>query len=117
MTLGLARNYDSQTEIADAAKKLAEKCLEGLLEPAQISPQIFAEHLYTAGWPEVDLLVRTSGEMRISNFLLWQISYAEFYATPTLWPDFSCDDLDKAILAFAQRARRFGDVKPANKEL
>jgi len=116
MNLGLALNYDSQTEIADAAKSLAEKCLAGQLEPEQINPQKFAEQLYTAGWPEVDLLIRTSGEMRISNFLLWQISYAEFYVTPILWPDFSCDDLDKAILAFAQRARRFGDVSPAEKK-
>jgi undecaprenyl diphosphate synthase len=112
LTIGLALNYASQTEIAAAAAKIARQCIAGQIKPDQINEKIFADSLYTAGWPDVDLVIRTSGEMRISNFLLWQVAYSEFYVTPTYWPDFSAQEMDKAILAYAQRSRRFGDVKP-----
>jgi len=111
MILGLALNYGSREEIVDAAKAVAQKCVEGKLSPEAIDEACLAEHLYTAGWKDPDLVVRTSGEMRISNFLLWQISYAEFYVTETLWPDFTPQELDKAVLAYAARNRRFGDIK------
>ena len=113
MTLCLALNYGGRTEIADAAAKIARNCVAGEIKPEAIDEKIFADALYTAGWPEVDLVIRTSGEMRISNFLLWQIAYSEFYVTPAYWPDFSADEMDKAIVAYSQRKRRFGDVKSA----
>ncbi|MEN6306756.1 MAG: isoprenyl transferase [Anaerohalosphaeraceae bacterium] len=112
LTIGLALNYASQTEIADAAASIARDCLAGKLQPEAINEKQFARHLYTAGWPEVDLCIRTSGEMRISNFLLWQMAYSEFYVTPTYWPDFTEELMDKAITDYSQRSRRFGDVKP-----
>ena len=112
MILGFALNYGSREEIVDAVKKISQKCNSGELEPEDIDQDCISEHLYTIGWPDPDLLIRTSGEMRISNFLLWQISYAEFYITKTLWPDFSTDDLDEAVKAYAARSRRFGDIKP-----
>lgn len=113
LTIGLALNYAAQSEIADAAAKIARNCVAGEIKPEAIDEKIFADALYTAGWPEVDLVIRTSGEMRISNFLLWQIAYSEFYVTPAYWPDFSADEMDKAIVAYSQRKRRFGDVKSA----
>lgn len=112
LTIGLALNYASQTEIAEAAAKIARRCVNGEIKPEAINEKVFADSLYTAGWPDVDLVIRTSGEMRISNFLLWQIAYSEFYITPTYWPDFSAEEMDKAILAYSQRNRRFGDIKP-----
>lgn len=111
MVLGLALNYGSRTEIMDAVKKIAAEYKDGKLSLDQIDQDCFSNHLYTAGLPDPDLLIRTSGELRISNFLLWQISYAEFYVTETLWPDFSNEDMDAAISAYARRLRRFGDVK------
>lgn len=113
LTIGLALNYASQTEIADAAASLARECLAGQLKPEAIDEKVFAGHLYTAGWPEVDLCIRTSGEMRISNFLLWQMAYSEFYVTPTYWPDFTDELMDKAIIDYSRRSRRFGDIKPS----
>jgi undecaprenyl diphosphate synthase len=110
MVLGLALNYGSREEIVDAAKAIAQKCCEGKLKPDDIDEACIAGHLNTAGWRDPDLVVRTSGEMRISNFLLWQISYAEFYVTETFWPDFSPAELEKAVLAYAARNRRFGDI-------
>ena len=110
MVLGLALNYGSREEIVDAAKAIAEECRSGQMNPEDIDEACFSNHLNTAGWKDPDLVVRTSGEMRISNFLLWQISYAEFYITDTFWPDLSPDELDKAILAYARRNRRFGDI-------
>lgn len=110
MVLGLALNYGSREEIVDAAKAIAEKCAGGQLRPEDIDEVCVSDHLNTAGWKDPDLVVRTSGELRISNFLLWQISYAEFYITDTFWPDFSPEEIDKAILAYAQRNRRFGDI-------
>ena len=113
MILGLALNYGAREEMTDAVKAIAEQCCDGSLKPEQIDEACISGHLNTAGWNDPDLVVRTSGEMRISNFLLWQISYAEFYVTETLWPDFSPEELDKAVLAYAGRNRRFGDIKSA----
>lgn len=111
LTLCLALNYGSRTEIVDAARALAEAARDGRLDPAKIDEAIFADHLYTAGIPDPDLLVRTAGEMRLSNYLLWQISYAELHVTPVLWPDFATADFHAAIRAFAGRQRRFGGVE------
>lgn len=110
MVLALALNYGSRGEITDAVKKIAQKYKNRKLRLKDIDEGCISEHLYTAGLPEPDLLIRTSNEMRISNFLLWQISYAEFYVTKTMWPDFGKKHLEKAILAYANRRRRFGGV-------
>ncbi len=111
MTLALALNYGGRTEITDAVKKIAQKYKRGKLRLKDIDEQCISRHLYTAYLTEPDLLIRTANEMRISNFLLWQISYSEFYVTKTLWPDFKKSDLEKAILAYAKRNRRFGTIK------
>ena len=111
MILALALNYGSRTEIADAAKKIAQEYKSGKLPLKDIDEQCVSRHLYTAGLAEPDLLIRTANEMRVSNFLLWQISYSEFYVTKTLWPDFRKAALEKAILAYAKRNRRFGTIK------
>ncbi len=111
MTLGLALNYDARTEITDAVVKIAGLCKDGQLKLEDIDQDCVSNYLYTAHLPDPDLLIRTSGELRISNFLLWQISYAEFYVTETLWPDFTAEDMDLAIRAYSQRARRFGDIE------
>jgi len=111
MALGLALNYDARTEITDAVRKIAALCKEGRLSLEDIDQDCVSRFLYTAHLPDPDLLIRTSGELRISNFLLWQISYAEFYVTETLWPDFTTEDMDLAIRAYSQRARRFGGVE------
>jgi undecaprenyl diphosphate synthase len=111
MTLALALNYGSRTEITDAAKKIAQEYKKGRLRLRDIDEQCISAHLYTAGLAEPDLLIRTANEMRVSNFLLWQISYSEFYVTKILWPDFKKSDLEKAILAYAKRNRRFGTIK------
>jgi undecaprenyl diphosphate synthase len=110
MILALALNYGGRVEIIDAAKKIAQEYKKGQLSLKDIDEQCISQHLYTAGLAEPDLLIRTANEMRISNFLLWQISYSEFYVTKTLWPDFKKSDLEKAILAYAKRNRRFGDI-------
>lgn len=112
MTLGLALNYGSRTEIVDATKTIAQKVKDGQLDIDQIDRQCISDNLYTAGWPDIDLLIRTSGELRVSNFLLWQISYAEFYVIDKYWPDFEKDDLDESLRIFAARSRRMGDVLP-----
>lgn len=112
MTLGLALNYGGRAEIVDAVGKISRKCCEGKLRIEDIDEKCINKHLYTTRVPDPDLLIRTANEMRISNFLLWQISYSEFYVTETLWPDFKKLDLEKAILAYASRTRRFGTVKP-----
>ncbi len=111
MILALALNYGARTEIADAAKKIAQEYKSGKLHLEDIDEQCVSRHLYTAGLAEPDLLIRTANEMRVSNFLLWQISYSEFYVTKTLWPDFRKAALEKAILAYAKRNRRFGTIK------
>jgi undecaprenyl diphosphate synthase len=108
MVFTLALSYGSQAEIVHAARQLAFQVQQGLLVPDDINERLFASHLTTAGLPEVDLLVRTSGERRLSNFMLWQSAYAELYFTPVLWPDFRSDDLLHALLDFQKRERRFG---------
>ncbi|MHC5075371.1 MAG: isoprenyl transferase [Planctomycetota bacterium] len=111
MVLALALNYGSRIEIIDAVKEISRKHKNGELKLNEIDEDCISNHLYTAGLTEPDLLIHTANEMRISNFLLWQISYSEFYVTKTLWPDFKRKDLEKAILAYAKRDRRFGTVK------
>lgn len=110
MTLCLAINYGSRVEILDAVQHLAREVKAGRLDAAAIDETAFSNALYTRGQPEPDLLVRTAGEMRISNFLLWQISYSEIYVTPTLWPDFDRDELFQAIRSFGKRERRYGGL-------
>ncbi|MHC4424734.1 MAG: isoprenyl transferase [Planctomycetota bacterium] len=111
MKLALALNYGGRAEIVDAAKKIAQECKRGELSLKDIDEECISQHLYVTGLAEPDLLIRTANEMRISNFLLWQISYSEFYVTKTLWPDFEKATLEEAILAYAKRTRRFGTVK------
>jgi undecaprenyl diphosphate synthase len=108
MTLVLALNYSARWEILEATKKLASQAKTGTLQPEDINAKVFSNALSTTGMPDPELLIRTSGETRISNFLLWQIAYAELYFTPTLWPDFRKEHLYEAILDFQQRERRFG---------
>jgi undecaprenyl diphosphate synthase len=116
MMLALALNYGARTEIADAARKIAQEYKKGKLRLKDIDELCIGQHLYTAGLAEPDLLIRTANEMRVSNFLLWQISYSEFYVAKTLWPDFKKADLEEAILAYAKRTRRFGSIKGAWRE-
>lgn len=113
MVLALALNYGARTEIIDAAKKIAQEYKKGTLKLKDINEQCISQYLYTKELHDPDLLIRTANEMRVSNFLLWQISYSEFYVTKTLWPDFEKSDLEKAVLAYAGRTRRFGTVEPA----
>ncbi|MDB5126876.1 isoprenyl transferase [Mucilaginibacter sp.] len=108
LVLTLALSYSSRGEIVQAAKKLAAKVQSGELQPADIDEKMFEDNLYTGGMPNPELLIRTSGEYRISNYLLWQIAYAELYFTAKLWPDFRREDLYEAILDFQKRERRFG---------
>jgi undecaprenyl diphosphate synthase len=110
LTLILALSYGGRTEIVEAARSLAARAREGAIEPAEINEQVFAQHLYTRNYPDPDLLIRTSGELRVSNFLLWQISYAEFVVTPTLWPDFRKPQFFAALEEYTQRHRRFGGL-------
>ena len=108
MTLILALSYSSKWEITNAVQQIATKIKSGELLPNNINDNTINEHLATFGVPEPELLIRTSGEMRISNFLLWQIAYTELYFTPILWPDFSKENFYEAIYEFQQRERRFG---------
>ena len=110
LTLTLALSYGARTEIVDATRAIARQAKAGKLDPETIDEDTIASHLYTAGVPDPDLLVRTSGEMRISNFLLCQISYAEIVVTPKLWPDFAKDDLFAAMQEYARRHRRYGGI-------
>ena len=111
LALNLCISYSARAEIARAARLLAEAAAAGQLNPADIDEEAVGRLLYTAEWPDPDLLIRTSGEMRISNFLLWQLAYAELYVTPVLWPDFTRRHLFEAILDFQRRERRFGRVE------
>ena len=113
MVLALALNYGSREEIIDGVKKICRECADGKLDVEKIDENIISNSLYTASLPDPDLLIRTSDEKRISNFLLWQLSYTEFYVTDTLWPDFAPADVDKAIIEYSKRARRLGDIKPS----
>ena len=106
LTLNLAFNYGGRAEIVDATRRIIA---EGI-DPAAIDEELFASYLYTAGLPDLDLFIRTGGEMRLSNFLLWQTAYAEYYTTPTYWPDFDEAELEKALVAYGQRTRKFGKL-------
>ncbi len=108
MTLTLALSYGSREELLNAVKKISEKVKNNIISIDTIDESIINEHLYTRNLPDVDLVIRTSGEHRISNFLLWQIAYAEFYFTDVLWPDFKEEDLYAAIISYQKRERRFG---------
>ncbi|MDP9238184.1 MAG: polyprenyl diphosphate synthase [Chloroflexota bacterium] len=110
MTVALAFNYGGRAEIVDAARRI----VADRVQPDSIDEALFASYLYTADVGDPDLVIRTAGEMRLSNFLLWQSAYAEFYATPTYWPDFNEDEIDRALDAFAQRQRKFGGVDAPN---
>jgi undecaprenyl diphosphate synthase len=108
LTLNLALNYGGRAEIVEAARALAEKCLQGEISPDRFTEELFAMHLDTAGLPDPDMIIRTGGEFRLSNFLLWQASYAELYVTEIKWPDFTKENLLQMIGEFQGRERRFG---------
>ena len=110
LILNLALNYGSRAEIVDAVKKITSLAKDNQLNPAQLTEETFSQFLYTKNLPDPDLLIRTSGEMRVSNFLLWQISYSEIYLSKKLWPDFHKKDLTEAIESFQKRERRFGGL-------
>ena len=108
LRVNIALSYGGRQEILSATRSIAEKIKSGTLKPEEIDENIFSNQLYTRECPDPDLLIRTSGEMRVSNFLLWQISYAELYVTEKLWPDFSEQDLKNAIEEYRKRERKFG---------
>ena len=110
LTLILALSYGARLEIIDGIKSLLRQIEEGHIDKAMIDVEMFSKHLYTRYYPDPDLLIRTSGEMRLSNFLLWQLSYTEMYVTPKLWPDFTKQDLLAAVEEYGQRQRRYGGV-------
>ena len=110
MTVILALSYSGRAEIVDAARAIAERCVAGELDPSEVDEDVFAKHLYFPDCPEPDLLIRTSGELRLSNFMLWQLSYSEIWFTQTLWPDFTKEELCQAIIDYQDRDRRFGGV-------
>jgi len=109
ITLNVAFNYGGRTEIVDACRRL----LADKVDPTQVDEALLSSYLYTAGQPDPDLIIRTAGEMRLSNFLVWQAAYAEYYCTPTYWPNFDKEELRKALLAYGQRKRRFGGLNPS----
>lgn len=115
MILNIAFNYGGRVEIIDAVRKIASEVKDNKVKIEQISEEIFSDCLYTRGLPDPDLLIRTSGEKRISNFLLWQLSYAEMYFTEKFWPDFDEDEFKKAIADFKNRERRYGNIAPVRK--
>jgi undecaprenyl diphosphate synthase len=110
MTLTFAFNYGARAELVDAVRQIAQRVRSGELAPAEITENTIGDSLYTAGMPEPDLLIRTAGEMRVSNFLLWQISYAEIWVTEHCWPEFLVSDLHQALRDYAARDRRFGGL-------
>lgn len=110
LTLILALSYSGRAEVIDAIKSIAREIKEGRIDENMIDPELFSRHLYTRSYPDPDLLIRTSGEMRLSNFLLWQLSYTEIYFTKTLWPDFRKEDLLEAIHDYSNRQRRYGSL-------
>lgn len=111
LTLVLAFNYSSRSELTKAVQQIATEVVEGRLAVDEIDSQTVTDHLLSAGVPDPDLLIRTSGECRLSNFLLWQVAYSEFYFTEVLWPDFTEEEFDRAIESYMHRDRRFGLVK------
>jgi len=106
--LNVAFNYGGRTEIVDAVRRIVESGAS----PERLDEHLFSQYLYTAGLPDPDLIIRTAGELRISNFLIWQSAYAEYYATPTYWPDFNEEELYKALIEYGKRERRFGLIGP-----
>jgi undecaprenyl diphosphate synthase len=114
LTLVLALNYGSRAEITDAVRDIARRVRDGELDPRDITEATISSHLYTADMPDPDLLIRTAGEMRVSNYLLWQISYAELYVSPVTWPEFDVPELHRALANFAGRNRRFGALDHSN---
>jgi undecaprenyl diphosphate synthase len=112
MTFNIALNYGGRSEITDAVRRLVADVRERGLDPAQIDDDTLSSYLYTAGQPDPDLLIRTSGEMRVSNFLLWQIAYAEIWVTDVLWPDFRRKHLLQAVVDYQKRERRYGGITP-----
>jgi len=114
MVFSVALNYSGRAEITDAVRSLAREAAAGRLDPEAIDEAAVARRLYTADLPDPDLLIRTSGEMRISNFLLWQIAYAEIHVTPVLWPDFRCRHFLEALVEYQRRERRYGGVSEAD---
>jgi undecaprenyl diphosphate synthase len=110
LTLVLALSYSGRTEIVDTVKSIVQDALAGKLNEQEITQELFSKRLYTADFPDPDLLIRTSGEVRLSNFLLWQLSYTEIHVTSKLWPDFRKEDFLKALHDFSQRSRRYGGV-------
>ena len=110
MQLNIAMNYGGRAEIVHAVQQLCQETKDGLLQPNAVTEEALSQYLYTAGQPDPDLIIRTGGEHRLSNFMLFQAAYAEFYSTETLWPDFGEADFEKALMAFQQRSRRFGGV-------
>jgi len=111
MVLAMALNYGGRAEIVDATRAIAREHQQGKISLDDINEGCISDHLYTKGLPDPDLVIRTANELRVSNFLLWQISYSEFYVTDTLWPDFDDKELERAITAYARRDRRFGAIK------
>ncbi len=110
MVLNLALSYGGRDEIVQAAARIAQEAKEGRVSPQELTPEVFSRYLFTADIPDPVLIIRTSGEYRLSNFLLWQAAYAEFYFTEVLWPDFGKEDLLAAIQDYQQRERRFPDL-------
>lgn len=110
MSLILAINYSGRAELEDAVRSVCREVAAGKLKPEDFTQEHLEQHLYTRDWPDPDLLIRTSGEMRLSNFLLWQLSYTELYVTPKCWPDFGREDLVEAVRDFHRRKRRFGGI-------
>ena len=111
LTLTVALNYGGRQEILDTVRRIAEQVRDGVLDPAELSEETFQRHLQTRDLPDLDLVIRTSGEQRLSNFLLWQSAYTELVFVPTLWPDFTLDHLDRAIGEFQRRERRYGGAR------
>ena len=110
MRVNLAINYGGRDEILHSVKELAEMAKQGKIKPDSITEEDISSHLFTAGQPDPDLIIRPSGEYRLSNFMIWQAAYSEFWFSDILWPDFTTDDLDRAILDYCSRQRRFGGV-------
>ena len=110
MTIGLALNYGGRAEITDAVRRI----ISDGLKPGELDEKRFRDYLYTTDFPDVDLVIRTGGEFRTSNLLIWQTAYSEYYFTPVLWPDFNEEELEKALQAYSQRERRFGGLQPKN---
>jgi len=110
MVLNLALSYGARAEIVEMVRQIAAAAKDGTVDPSAVTPELIADHLYTRELPDPDLLIRTSGEMRISNFLLWQIAYAEIFFTPTLWPDFGEEEFIRILKDYQQRERRFGAI-------